>query len=181
MSSYVIATPETLAAAASDLRGIGEVLRAAGATAAPLTTSIAALGGDEVSAAVTRLFGALGEEYQALSAQVAQFHGQFTQTVAAGAQAYASAEAFNAAPLNVLEQNVLGLINAPTSAFLGRPLIGDGVNAAPVPEDRARPAQAAGVVVTRASSGMAGWAAPVASVRPGRLVVPAARAAPAVS
>lgn len=124
MSSYVIATPETLAAAASDLRGIGEVLRAAGATAAPLTTSIAALGGDEVSAAVTRLFGALGEEYQALSAQVAQFHGQFTQTVAAGAQAYASAEALNAAPLNVLEQNVLGLINAPTNAFLGRHSLG---------------------------------------------------------
>ena len=47
-----------------------------------------------------------------------------------GAGAYAATEASNASPLQTLEQDVLAVINAPTETFLGRPLIGDGTNAA---------------------------------------------------
>ena len=47
-----------------------------------------------------------------------------------GAGAYAATEAANASPLQTLEQDVLAVINAPTETFLGRPLIGDGTNAA---------------------------------------------------
>ncbi|WP_253847026.1 PE family protein, partial [Mycobacterium gordonae] len=110
----MIAAPEALTAAASDLRGIEDRLRAATTAAAVRTTAILPLAGDEVSAAVTTLFGAFGQDYQTLSAQVSLFHEQFTRAVGAGAGAYTAAEAVNVSPLQPLEQNVLGLINAPT-------------------------------------------------------------------
>ncbi len=57
MSSYVIALPEGLATASSDLTGIGSAIRAANAAAATSTTQVLAAGGDEVSAAIAALFG----------------------------------------------------------------------------------------------------------------------------
>jgi len=78
-----------------------------------------------VSAAIAAAFGAHAQGYQSLSAQVAAFHDQFVRALTAGGNLYASAEAANASPL----QPVLDLINAPTQALLGRPLIGDGGNA----------------------------------------------------
>lgn len=66
--SYVITTPESLAAASADVFAIGDTVRAASAAAAQRTTGIAAAAGDEVSAAIARLFGSYGQEYQALSA-----------------------------------------------------------------------------------------------------------------
>jgi hypothetical protein len=50
------------------------------------------------------------------------------QALNAGAGAYAATEAANATPLETLQQDVLGLINAPTNTLLGRPLIGNGAN-----------------------------------------------------
>ncbi|WP_152406652.1 PE family protein, partial [Mycobacterium tuberculosis] len=87
--------------------------------------------GDEVSAAIAALFGTHAQEYQALSARVATFHEQFVRSLTAAGSAYATAEAANASPLQALEQQVLGAINAPTQLWLGRPLIGDGVHGAP--------------------------------------------------
>ncbi|BBX73930.1 hypothetical protein MSHI_18360 [Mycobacterium shinjukuense] len=121
--SYVIAAPDLVAAAASELAGIGATLSTANAAAAFPTTGILAAGADEVSAAIAALFGAHGQAYQALSAQAAQFHTQFVQSLQAGAGAYASAETTN------VEQQLLNAINAPTQALLGRPLIGDGADA----------------------------------------------------
>jgi hypothetical protein len=37
----------------------------------------------------------------------------------------------NASPLQTIEQDLLGIVNAPTDALLGRPLIGNGANGAP--------------------------------------------------
>ena len=71
MSSYLIAAPEALASASADLSGIGEAIREATAAAAPSTTGIVPPALDEVSAAITRLFGSYGQEFQALSAQSA--------------------------------------------------------------------------------------------------------------
>nr|WP_142361277.1 PE family protein [Mycobacterium ostraviense] len=62
--------------------------------------------------------GAHAQAYQALSTQAAAFHNQFVQTLSAGAASYASAEAANAA--QTLQQDVLGVINAPTQMLLGR-------------------------------------------------------------
>ena len=65
--SYVLATPEWVAAAATDTAGIGSSLKAAYAEAAASTTSVLGAAEDEVSAAVASLFSGYGEHFQALS------------------------------------------------------------------------------------------------------------------
>src|SRR5258707_7061221 len=125
--SYVIAVPEVLGAAATDLANIGSTLNMGNAAASASTTGMLAAAEDEVSAAIAALFSAHGQEYQALSAQAAAFQDQFVRALAAGAGSYASAEAAAATPL----QSLLDLINAPFLTLTGRPLIGNGANAAP--------------------------------------------------
>ena len=102
MSSFLIAAPEALASASADLSGIGEAIRAATSAAAPSTTSVVAAAEDEISAAVSKLFGGYGQEFQALSAQSGLFHAQFVQSLASGGTAYAAAEAGGASPLQCL-------------------------------------------------------------------------------
>ncbi|ORB61991.1 PE family protein, partial [Mycobacterium shinjukuense] len=131
MVMSLVVAPDMVAAAASDLTGIGSTIAAANAAAAGPTTRVLAAAGDEVSAAIAALFATHAQEYQALSAQVASFHDEFVRTLNAGAGMYAAAEAANASPFQLVEQGVLDLINAPTQLLLGRPLIGDGVNGAP--------------------------------------------------
>src|SRR5271169_6736302 len=127
--SYVVAVPEVLAAAVLDVEGIGSALSADHAAAAFSTTQFVAAGGDEVSVAIAALFGEYGQAYQVLSAQASVFHARFVQTLDASAGKYVSAEAANVSPLQALEQDVLGVVNAPTELLLGRPLIGNGINA----------------------------------------------------
>jgi len=91
--SFVIAVPEALATAASDLAGIGSTLEAAHAAAAPPTTGVLAAAEDEVSAQIAALFSAHGQGFQRLSAQAAAFHSRLVQTLTAGADQYAAAEA----------------------------------------------------------------------------------------
>ncbi|WP_136624933.1 PE family protein, partial [Mycobacterium attenuatum] len=122
--SYLIAAPEMVTAAASDLANIGSTLGVANAAAALPTMSVLAAGADEVSAAIAALFGAHAQAYQTLSSQAAAFHDQFVRALTAGAGSYAAAEAANVAPLQAL----LGVVNAPTEALLGRPLIGNGAD-----------------------------------------------------
>ncbi|QEX89627.1 hypothetical protein F6W99_00401 [Mycobacterium tuberculosis] len=83
--SFVVAAPEVVVAAASDLAGIGSAIGAANAAAAVPTMGVLAAGADEVSAAVADLFGAHAQAYQALSAQAALFHEQFVHAMTAGA------------------------------------------------------------------------------------------------
>lgn len=68
-----------------------------------------------------------GQTYQALSARAAAFHERFVQALATGGGAYAAAEPASVSPL----QSALDLLNAPTQALLGRPLVGNGANGAP--------------------------------------------------
>ena len=91
--SYVFAAPELVESAAQDLAGISSALGQATSAAAAPTTSVLAAGADEVSAAIAQLFGAHGQEFQAISAQAAAFHDEFVGLLNAGAGAYASAEA----------------------------------------------------------------------------------------
>ncbi|OSC36597.1 hypothetical protein B8W66_22635, partial [Mycobacterium decipiens] len=124
--SFVIAVPEAVAAAASDLANLGSAIGAANAAAALPTTGLAAAGADEVSAAVAALFGAYAQGYQSLGAQMSVFHSQFVHSLTAGVGAYAAAEAAGASAM----QDLFGVINAPAQAVFGRPLIGNGVNGA---------------------------------------------------
>ncbi|BBX96248.1 hypothetical protein MLAC_15420 [Mycobacterium lacus] len=55
--SFVIAEPETVAAAAGDLAGIRSALTTAAAAAATPTIEVLPAAADEVSAAISRLFG----------------------------------------------------------------------------------------------------------------------------
>ncbi|EFD19243.1 PE domain-containing protein, partial [Mycobacterium tuberculosis CPHL_A] len=71
--SFVIANPEMLAAAATDLAGIRSAISAATAAAAAPTIQVAAAGADEVSLAISALFGQHAQAYQALSAQATIF------------------------------------------------------------------------------------------------------------
>ncbi len=85
------------------------------------TTEILAAGTDEVSTAISALFGAHAQAYQALSAHVAAFHDQFVHTLTAGAGSYMAAEAAAASPLQALQLELLNAINAPTGA-VGTPV-----------------------------------------------------------
>ncbi len=122
--SFVIAAPEVIAAAATDLASLGSSISAANAAAAANTTALMAAGADEVSTAIAALFGAHGQAYQALSAQAQAFHAQFVQALTSGGGAYAAAEAAAVSPL-------LDPINEFFLANTGRPLIGNGANGAP--------------------------------------------------
>ncbi|OQZ89587.1 PE family protein, partial [Mycobacterium alsense] len=124
--SYVMAAPEALTAAATDLAGVGAALTAANRAAATQTTGLLAAAGDEVSAGIAAVFSGYAAEYQALSDQVTGFHAQFVQALTGGAQSYAAAETAAAFGLQSVEQDALALINAPTEALVGRPLVGDG-------------------------------------------------------
>ena len=128
---YVVALPEALGAAATDLANIGSALNVATAAAAAPTTRMLAAADDEVSVAIAALLSGHGQAYQAVSAQAAAFQAQFVQTLNAGAGSYAATEAANASPLQTLEQDVFGAINAPFQILTGRPLIGNGANGAP--------------------------------------------------
>src|ERR1700677_2685497 len=129
--SYLVATPDLLTAAATDVAGIGSTLREANAAALAPTTGVIPAAADEVSAAITSLFNVHAQGYQELSDQAAAFHAEFVQTLTSCACSYAIAESANASPLQSVEQQVLGVINAPTQVLVGRPLIGNGAHGAP--------------------------------------------------
>jgi hypothetical protein len=90
--AYVVADPEMMTAAASDLAGIGSNLNAAHMVAAARTNSVIPAAADEVSASIAHLFSQQAANYQALAAQAAAFHDQFAHNLATGAFSYASIE-----------------------------------------------------------------------------------------
>ncbi|QUR65904.1 PE family protein [Mycobacterium spongiae] len=93
----LVAGIESMVVAAEEVAGIGSILNQANGAAAGPTTAVAAAAADEVSAAAATLFSAHGQEYQAITRQMAGFHDQFARTLAAAGRAYADAEAANAA------------------------------------------------------------------------------------
>ena len=122
--SLLVAAPQLLADAASDLAGLGLTISTANATAAAPTTGLLPAAADEISTEIATLFSAHGQGFQRLSAQVAAFHEHFVQSLNAGANAYATAEASAV-------QTLLNAVNAPAQAVLGHP-IKAGINAGPV-------------------------------------------------
>ncbi len=138
--AFVTATPDMLSLAAADVADVGSALTAAHTAAASATTTVVAAAGDEVSAAVAALFGGYARGYQAVSAQAAAFHDRFVLAMRSAAGWYAGTEAANAAPLQSLEQDAF----SPWQLLTGRPLVGNGTDAA---------------AATGAAGGNAGWLA----------------------
>ncbi|OSC42036.1 PE family protein [Mycobacterium decipiens] len=125
--SYVLTAPDLLVTAATNVDEIASTLRAANAAAAGPTCNLLAAAGDEVSAATAALFSAYAREYQAVVAQAATFQSEFTRTLAAAGNAYAQAEAANAARVS----SALNAVNAPIQTLLGRaPLSTNGSSGA---------------------------------------------------
>jgi hypothetical protein len=104
--SYVIAAPEIMTSAATDLAGIGSSLSEANTAAAASTTEVIPAAADEVSAAIASLFSSHGTAFHALSAQAATFHSRFVQALNSAEGTYAAAEAANAGPLQTLAHDL---------------------------------------------------------------------------
>ena len=100
--SFVIAAPEMMTAAATDMATIGSNVSAAHMMAAARTTSVIPAAVDEVSTGIARLVSQHATDYQALAAKAAAFHEQFMHHLTAGAFSYASIEAAPAASLGSL-------------------------------------------------------------------------------
>jgi hypothetical protein len=94
--SFVITEPELVPAAAERLSGIGSSLGEATAAAAAPTTGVAAAASDEVSIAVSELFGKFGREFQALGSRAVAFQDEFISLLNGGAAAYLGTEIANA-------------------------------------------------------------------------------------
>ena len=86
--SFVVTAPEVVTSAAENLAGIGSSLGEATAAAAAPTTGIATAAADEVSAAISQVFGTYGREFHAAAAQAAAFHDEFVSLLNGGAAAY---------------------------------------------------------------------------------------------
>jgi hypothetical protein len=97
--SYVIADPEMMTAAASDLATIESDLSAAHLVAAGRTTSVIPAAADEVSAGIANLMSTHARAFQAMAQGAAKFHQQFTHNINDAAASYSSAESVNAAKL----------------------------------------------------------------------------------
>ena len=123
---YVTTAPETLASTAADVERIGTAISQAGSAAAGPTSGLLAPAADEVSAAVTTLFGGYGQAYQAAVRQAVAFHGEFTQALTAAGSAYAQAEAGNAA----LMSGASNAVNASVQTLLGQTPMGSSASPA---------------------------------------------------
>jgi PE family len=106
--SFVVAATEAVASAAQDLTNIGSTIDAAGAVAGASTRGELAAAADQVSVAIGQMFSEHAEAYQGIRTQIADFHQQFVQAVSASGQAYATAEAENASPLQTGVRDLLG-------------------------------------------------------------------------
>ena len=70
--SYVIAAPEMITSAATDLAGIGSDLSAAHTAAVAPTVALVPAAADEVSASVTHLFSGYAQAFQGLAGKAAE-------------------------------------------------------------------------------------------------------------
>ena len=95
--SFVTTQPEALAAAAGSLQGIGSALSAQNVAAAAPTTGVVPAAADPVSALTAAQFAAHAQMYQAVSAQAAEIHELFVNTLGTSSVSYAVTELHNAA------------------------------------------------------------------------------------
>ena len=120
--SHVIAAPEMMTTAATDLGLRFDAQRGHAAAAAPITAVVASAE-DEVSAAIASMFSSHGQQFRALSAQAAAFHDQFVQTLNEAGGRYAATEvAKTASPLADVVQGAQSLaVFSPVKAPDGAP------------------------------------------------------------
>src|SRR5581483_10506969 len=95
--SFVKTLPEALAAASSQLEGLGTSMAAENAAAAGPTTAIAPAASDEVSALQAGVFSTYGQLYQTVSAEAQAIHQQFVNLLQSSSGSYQDTESANQA------------------------------------------------------------------------------------
>ncbi|MCQ4363548.1 PE family protein [Mycobacterium gordonae] len=114
----VIANPELIAQAATDLTDIDSMLGAAHLQAAGPTQTLLPAAADEVSAGVAQLFAQHAKEFQAAAKQASAYHDQFVHKMTAAAGSYAAAEAVNANSLLQLPLEIIGrMVNTGLTSY----------------------------------------------------------------
>jgi PE family len=108
-----------MAAAATDLAGIGSALGEAHTAAAVPTVALVPAAADEVSAGVAHLFSRYAEDFQGLAGKATAFHGQFAQNLKTSAASYTSAEDAIASLLQGFKGTLKSQLTA-TRDILGR-------------------------------------------------------------
>jgi hypothetical protein len=95
--SFVTTVPQAIAAAATQLEGIGNSFTAESSAAAAPTTAVAPAASDEVSALQASTFSTYGQLYQTVSADATAIHQQFVNMLQSSSNSYQGAETANAA------------------------------------------------------------------------------------
>jgi hypothetical protein len=95
--AYVSTAPAAIAAAASQLEGIGNSFAAESSAAAAPTTAVAPAGADAVSALQAGVFATYGQLYQTVSAEAQAIHQQFVSLLQSSSSSYSDTEAANQA------------------------------------------------------------------------------------
>jgi hypothetical protein len=108
--SYVVAAPELMTSAATDLATIGANLSAAHTAAAASTVAVLPAAADEVSVRIAHLFSQHARDYHALAGKAVASQHHFAHNLKASAASYASAEAANTSLLQPLD--VIGSIGS---------------------------------------------------------------------
>src|SRR5271156_1781492 len=91
----VITPPAVIAAAATQLEGIGNSFTAESSAAAAPTTAVAPAASDEVSALQAGVFSTYGQLYQTVSAQAQAIHQQFVSLLQSSSGSYQETESAN--------------------------------------------------------------------------------------
>ncbi len=129
--SFVVAAPQLLTSAASDLAGIGSSLNEAHSVAAASTTSLVSAAEDEVSTAIAALFSGHGQAFHALGAQASTFHTEFVQALNSAGGAYAAADTGSSGLLyQIVDAAQPFGIFSPFELLTGRSLFVNGANGA---------------------------------------------------
>src|ERR1700729_2826639 len=95
--AYVNTNSAAIAAAATQLEGIGNSFAAESSAAAAPTTALAPAASDEVSALQAGVFSTYGQLYQTVSAQAQAIHQQFVSTLQNSSNSYQGTESANQA------------------------------------------------------------------------------------
>jgi hypothetical protein len=139
--SFVTTVPQAIAAAATQLEGIGNSFTAESSAAATSTTAVAPAASDEVSTLQASTFSTYGQLYQTVSADAAAIHQQFVNMLQSSSSSYQGAESTNAvqaaansassgassAASSAAPTTITGGISALTALLVGTPLVNNSL------------------------------------------------------
>ena len=139
--SYVNTAPAAIAAAATQLEGIGNSFATESTGAAAATTAVTPAASDEVSILQSGVFSTYGQLYQTVSAQAQAIHQQFVNLLQQSSGSYQETEGANqagtaasalsntasSAAAQPAQGGITGGINSLTSFLQGLPLVNNSL------------------------------------------------------